>query len=502
MRNLLIVLGVPVDQLTLEGALERIDAFVASGRATGKSHQIATVNTDFVVNALHDPDLRHILRTADMTTADGAPVVWAARLLGLPLEDRVAGADLVPSLATHAAERGYSLYLLGGGPGVAAQAARILVARNPGLRIAGVASPPYSSVAEVEPAILEDIRRAQPDILLVALGNPKQEKWVDMYADDLGVPVCIGVGGTLDMIAGVTRRAPRWSHRIGLEWLFRLAQEPRRLWQRYVRDGLYFSWFFLLQWWQLRRLSLMAAPIPAQVRIVAERQPVVQVSGRIDVTSLADLRTHVAIAQSGAPRLIIDLSEATFLDSAALGVLVDLTRQARERGGDLVLCGLAQPIAEVIGLLKLDSFFTIVDDLASAMQATAEPAPAPADGPYEANRWTVARMIRELDAYTIQPVLDACLAIIDRNPRLVLDFGETRFLSSAGMAALVKLQRAARLRGGDLRLAGCTHDVRLAIELVRLDAVIAIFPDVQAATADAPDAPAALPLRQSVPSTL
>lgn len=492
MRRLLIVLGVPVDELTLESALERIDEFIAVGRASGKCHQIATINADFVVNALHDPDLRHILRTVDMATADGTPVVWAARLLGVPLKDRVAGADLVPALAARAAERGYSLYLLGGRPGVAARAAAILEQRYPGLRIVGVAAPQHGPAIATDPALLEEIRRARPDILLVALGNPKQEQWINMYAADLGVPVSIGVGGTLDMIAGVTKRAPRWSHGIGLEWLFRLAQEPRRLWRRYARDGIYFSWFFLRQWWKLRR-AYPPAPEPPQPPVAeAGPGPVLAVIGRLEAANLGEFRARAAVALAESPLLVVDLSAATFLDSAALGALVDLTRSAREQGGDLALCALPQPVAEVIGLLKLDTFFSIYADVDEALKQAAAPADPPARLEREAEDWTVVRMLRDLDAYNAQALLDSCLASLEHNPRLVLDFSATRFLSSAGMAALVKLQRAAQLRGGGLRLVNCSREVRLAIELVRLDTIIPLYGDMPSAVAAEPEAAAAL----------
>src|SRR5919205_2262938 len=126
MRKLLIILGVPVDDLTMDQALGRIEEFIHIGRATGRSHQIATVNADFVVNSLHDPELRRILQEADMATADGMPLVMGARMLGVPLTGRVTGADLVPALAERAAREGYSIFLLGARPGIAAQAAQIL----------------------------------------------------------------------------------------------------------------------------------------------------------------------------------------------------------------------------------------------------------------------------------------------------------------------------------------------------------------------------------------
>ena len=197
MHKQIIILGVPIDDLNMEQALDRLEEFIEIGRKEGKTHHVATVNADFAVKARNDPELRQILLEIDMATADGMPLVWGARLLGMHLEGRVTGADLVPALAERAAKKEYTLYFLGAAPGVAAQAAEILKARYPGLKIVGVVSPPKSSILQMDPAIVEDIRRTKPDVLLVAFGNPKQEKWISLYRRELSVPVMICVGGLL-----------------------------------------------------------------------------------------------------------------------------------------------------------------------------------------------------------------------------------------------------------------------------------------------------------------
>jgi len=254
MRNVQVIAGVPIDDLTMEQALDRIASYIASGRP----HQIATVNADFCVKAWDDPELRHILRSADMLTPDGMPLVWGARLLGVPLEGRVTGADLVPAMAQRGAEEGWRFYFLGAGPGIAARAAEALRQRHPGLQVVGVYSPPLSSVVEMDEQIVARIRDLRPDVLLVAFGNPKQEKWIHMHARELGVPVSIGIGGTFDLIAGATRRAPAWMQRAGLEWLYRLLQEPRRLWRRYLGTNSIFCGKLFLQ---LTRLKKYDRPI-------------------------------------------------------------------------------------------------------------------------------------------------------------------------------------------------------------------------------------------------
>ena len=178
MRRLLVILGTPIDEVNMDEALSRMEHFVAVGRATGKTHQIATVNADFVVKALRDEQLRHILQNADMATADGMPLVWGARLLGVPLAGRVTGADMVPALAERAAERGYSIYFLGAAPGVAERAVDVLKERHPALRVAGIDAPskelPFPAVT---PLFSLRIRvRPSPDILLVALWQSEAGK--------------------------------------------------------------------------------------------------------------------------------------------------------------------------------------------------------------------------------------------------------------------------------------------------------------------------------------
>ena len=268
MRKLLIILGTPIDDINMGEALDQIDAFIAAGRTSGKGHQIATINADFVVKSLHDAELRRILQEADMATADGMPLVWSARLLGVPIEGRVTGADMVPALAERAAQKGHSIYFLGAAPGIAEKAAKILLLQYPGLKIAGIASPSVEAVQNGDPAIIVACKAANPDILLVAFGNPKQEKWIYRHAQELGIPVMIGVGGTFDFIAGVTKRAPQWMQQNGLEWIYRLVQQPGRLWKRYITDLFGFGYFFLWQWWIMYTYPEKFCPISALRNVV------------------------------------------------------------------------------------------------------------------------------------------------------------------------------------------------------------------------------------------
>jgi len=427
-----------------------------------------------------------------MATADGMPLVWGARLLGVNLAGRVTGADMVPALAERANQKGYTLYLLGAAPGVAARAAEVLQARCPNLQIVGVASPPYGSILEMDPAIAEGVRAAHPDILLVAFGNPKQEKWISMNSRSLPVPVMIGVGGTLDLIAGVTRRAPAWMQHGGLEWLYRLVQEPKRLWRRYVVDLVSFGLFFLRQWWVMRKGS-PSTLLPTAGSVLVDGTAILTVQGRLDRGNQAGFVRQAEEALAATSYVIVDLGRAEFLDSSAIGTLVGLTKRVREAGGELWLAAVPAPIGRVLALLRLDRFFEVRPDVATALaerrgqvfrvppQPGGDDSVATEIGRHSEAAVNVIAMPRRLDAITTPAVLEQCIAAVARNPRLILDFSLTTFLASAGMAAMIKLNRQAREAGGELRVAGCVGDVLRTLKLTRLDTVIPLYPDIAAA---------------------
>jgi len=368
MRKLLIILGTPIDDINMGEALDQISTFIADGRMSGKGHQIATINADFVVKSLHDAELRRILQEADMATADGMPLVWSARLLGVPIEGRVTGADMVPALAERAAQKGHSIYFLGAAPGIAEKAAKILQQQYPGLQIAGIASPSVEAVQKGDQTIIAACKAANPDILLVAFGNPKQEKWIYRHAQELGVPVMIGVGGTFDFIAGVTKRAPRWMQQSGLEWIYRLIQQPSRLWKRYITDLFGFGYFFLWQWWIMRQKASTSPILPTSELLTVRETVIINVQGRVDRSNQNAFAEKAYRALAEQPYLILNLAQTDFLDSSAIGTLVALCKQARERGGNLWLTNVPRTISQVFSLLRLDQFFTVCHSVEEALQ--------------------------------------------------------------------------------------------------------------------------------------
>ncbi|MBS2011586.1 MAG: WecB/TagA/CpsF family glycosyltransferase [Deltaproteobacteria bacterium] len=228
--------GLIFDDVTMTEATARV---VELAKMRDRPRYVCTGNLDHLAIAATDHEFRDAYLNADLVVADGAPVVWLSKLGGTPLKERVAGSDLFWTLGRASAESGITLFFLGGVEGAADKAKAVLEERYPGVKIVGTYCPPFATFAtdEEQDRIRDVVKAANPDVLLVAFGAPKQEKWIAKHKDRLGVPVSIGVGGSFEMAAGILKRAPVWMQKVGLEWAFRFAQQPRRLFDRYiVRD--------------------------------------------------------------------------------------------------------------------------------------------------------------------------------------------------------------------------------------------------------------------------
>ncbi|WP_326825749.1 WecB/TagA/CpsF family glycosyltransferase [Streptosporangium sp. NBC_01756] len=243
MRRRVRVAGLAIDPMT-EG--EVVDHVVDTLKRGDGGH-LVTPNVDISWAASRDPEVRKIIEGADLVVADGMPLVWAAKLLGTPLPGRVAGADLIWSLTEAATFYRYPIYLLGGPPGVAGEAADRLIDRYPGLLVAGTDTPPYGF--EASPESCQEVRdavvAAGPRLVFVGLGFPKQDRLIAMLRKDLPGTWFVGCGSAIAFAAGAVRRAPTWMQRAGLEWFFRLLNEPGRLARRYLLHDLPFALWLL-----------------------------------------------------------------------------------------------------------------------------------------------------------------------------------------------------------------------------------------------------------------
>ena len=240
------ILGIQIHNVTRAETLTLMERMIEAGEA----HMICTPNADHVVRAQRDSEFREIIERADLVVADGMAIVYAARILGTPFKENVGGRLLLPAFAQRSAVKGYRLFLLGGSTeDVAKQAVVRLRMDYPGVNIVGTYTPPYMpEFDEGETGrMLRAVNQAKPDVLFVCLGTPKQEKWIARNLKRIEAPVSLGIGAALDVLAGKIRQPPAWMTKIGLEWLFRLVQEPKRLARRYLWDDPRFLWLVLQQ---------------------------------------------------------------------------------------------------------------------------------------------------------------------------------------------------------------------------------------------------------------
>ncbi|MEW6370583.1 MAG: WecB/TagA/CpsF family glycosyltransferase [Pseudomonadota bacterium] len=240
MNDAITLMGCRIDNLSMEETLVRIEEFIRSG----KPHQHVVVNVDKLVKASRDPELRRIVNDCALVNADGMPVVWASRLLGKPLKERVAGIDLFEALMRRAGEKGWRVFLLGAREEVVAAVAETYRRRYPQLAIAGWRNGYWKGEAE-EAQVAEQVRASGADLLFVAISSPKKEQFLGRWQAEMKIPFAMGVGGTFDVAIGLVKRAPRWMQRAGLEWFYRFLQEPRRMFRRYFIDDMAFIWLFI-----------------------------------------------------------------------------------------------------------------------------------------------------------------------------------------------------------------------------------------------------------------
>jgi N-acetylglucosaminyldiphosphoundecaprenol N-acetyl-beta-D-mannosaminyltransferase len=318
MNSPALLFGVPIDDLTMDETVDAIGELVDEGRRHGRSHQVATVNVDFLVNALDDPEVHALLQDAALNIADGTPVVWGSRLAGFPLRERVAGADLVPRLVAESAGRGWRIHLFGSAPGVAERAVELFRSSHPDAEVSGASGPVVSPDGAVPDGVLDEVASVDADILCVALGNPKQERFIAAHRDRLQVPVMMGIGGTLDLLVGDRRRAPGWAQHSGIEWVFRAAQEPGRLGRRYARDAVVYGPRLVAYLRTLRRhrggCALQVASDGADLRVSFA-------SGTPNPSALADLVGLLRLARrTGRAVDVVGLSAGTRADLDALAL--------------------------------------------------------------------------------------------------------------------------------------------------------------------------------------
>ncbi len=378
-RESIALFGIPVDDLTMDSAIDAVFQMTDTYRHDEEPRYVATVNVDFIINTLswrtsrsRHPELLNILRKADLVTPDGMPVIWASKLMDSPLSERVTGSDMVPAIAERAAKVNKSIFLFGGSRWITENAAEKLVTDYPGLKIAGTYTPPVATVgedildsSERDQEIVKMINTSGADILLIALGNPKQEIWFERNRSHLKVPVSIGIGGTFGFITGAVSRAPAWMQKSGLEWIHRIMQDPGRLWKRYFNGLVKLSTNILLPI-LIHKLIKTSAMLKRPVKY-SESKTKKNIEKREDIAILAMpsrfTRKSASVIKerlSGCKESIIlfDFSDTVFMDLYAMGFIVNtLSHPDKERS--LFLTGINRVL---ISMLKFNRVWDICKD--------------------------------------------------------------------------------------------------------------------------------------------
>jgi N-acetylglucosaminyldiphosphoundecaprenol N-acetyl-beta-D-mannosaminyltransferase len=488
------ILGVRFDNVTITETLEIIERMIA----TRQPHYAVTANVDFVVQAQTDVELRRIFFDAHLVLCDGTPLVWASRLLGNPLCERVAGADIVPLLIQLAETKGYRVFFLGAAPESIERAVANVRARHPGLTICGHYSPPFNQLLEMNH---DEIRRrvleAQPDLLFVSLGCPKQEKWVAMNYRALGVPVTIGVGATIDFLAGQVRRAPLWMQRSGLEWVFRLLQEPRRLYRRYSKDIRVFGVRLLGQLWHLlnsRRsargnvgteeglaevhdagISKSAAGEDACTLEIRHAPPVLEVEGIRK--SLPPFNKLAA----GGDNCLLDLSQVEFIDSTGVAALMKLNREVAMKDRHLILVAPTPAVTRFLAFMRLEGFFVSAESFAAArsiLRARAREREAKVcvavSDTFRALVW-----YGEITAVNVDQVWERTRSYLEEAGKVLhgssqpgsitIDLSVVTFIDSSGLGLMVRARRFAAQSGLKVRFANPQSAVLNVVQIARLE---------------------------------
>jgi len=468
-RDPIAILGVPFDNVTTPETL----AIIAEMIASGQPHCAATANVDFIVQALEDVELRRILFDMHLVLADGMPIVWASRFLGNPLPERVTGSGLIPLLLAEAEQRGWRVFFLGGTEESVALAAEKTRAKHPQLQLVGAYSPPFKRLLEMDHEdILRRIHEARPDILLVAFGCPKQEKWINMHYRKAGVPFSVGVGATIDFLAGTFKRAPGWMQKTGTEWIFRMLQEPGRLVKRYGKDLWVFGRVIWQQWWHLRQWKKSpAATAPAVVSPDLPGLVIIKTPETLGAAEVQQLRGEWQQAVE-LHDVIFDLAATKLTDSTGMGLLIRLRKRSRELGHGMVLVSPGTQMQAALALMKLADFFAVETSLSAArVRVKSETGGAQLSVRTQAEtlmiRWqgdVTAETAPELATRT-----QGQLQRVTPGQRVVIDLGGVAFADSTGVGLMVRLRKQALRNNLNLAFAQPNANVLNVLHLLKID---------------------------------
>ena len=435
------ILGVPFDSVNLTETLTLAGQMIASGQP----HYALSVGVDFLAEAMDDVELRHILFDAHLVMAEDKTVVWASKILGNQLPENIAVTSLIPGLLALAEQKSWRVFFLGGDEGLAEK----IRLRHPKLQLAGAYLPPEKPLLEMDHAdIRRRLRAAKPDLLLVAFGSPKQEKWISMNYREAGVPFVLGAGASFDFLASEVK--------------------PQK------RAGKQFSKFIravLRQWWRLRAKKSSSPVAAANVIPDPFGNLVVRAPARLGAAEAQAAQSEWLRAVENS-HVMFDLTDTVFADSTGIGVLIRLRKRAREAGWQFFLIAPRPPVEAALKLMKLDDFFTIQASFAGVrtlMESAAGAAAVTSD--VQENelqiRWSgevTALNAIELGAYT-----EAELSQVSPGMTVVIDLSRVTFVDSTGIGLMVRFKKNLKRRDINLKFANVIKPVRNVVSQTQLE---------------------------------
>lgn len=486
------ILGVPVDNLSLGSTVQRILSMIEDYRLDWRPRQVVTVNVDFLMNSLswlpfgpaRHPELLEILRNADLVTADGMPIVWLSRLLNAPIQARVTGADLVPALAKKIAQTGHSIYFLGGKDNIGQQAADKLIKDYPGLNVAGVDSPfVYTEGEEMltadvqDKAILEKINKVSPDVLLIGFGNPKQELWFNRNSHKLKAAVTIGIGGTYEFVVGNVSRAPVWVQNSGFEWVYRILQDPKRLWKRYAiaipKLGIITIPLLLSNLIQRKKNQTLNHDNKVYTGNIVpglnSYEVKIKLSKQLDSQSMQIIINSWENYSQEYKNLIFDYIDVETIDSNALGMLIRLYKRLQKNQVSISSIGLLNN--NIIRLLKLSHVWDLINESEDREKL---PLFFPDQNKYiiiteQNKKLTIANLVGRLDASAIALMdFDESIQLLGDGD-CILDLSSLSFLDSTGLRFFFHLQRDLKRRNKQMILINLTEMTTQLLAITNLN---------------------------------
>ena len=358
-REVYCVLGMPVDAIGMQAVLSRIEA-AAAGRTP---YLISTANLNFLVKSQFDRIFRESLILSDLCTADGIPIIWIAWLAGIPIKERIAGSDIFDALkAQHNTAHPLKIFLFGGAEGVATAASRLLNAQPTGLYCVGSFYPGFCSAEEMSwDDIIDKINSSNADFLVASLGAQKGQSWLQRNHDRLSIPVRAHLGASLNFQAGTVRRAPPIMRKFGLEWLWRIKEEPY-LWRRYWDDGKVLLWllfthvlpFAFWTWWTRIKYDRRGEKLVVTTRTCSQQSIIVSLSGPATARNVKKVIPVLSEAIATKKHITLDFSNTRSIDARFLGLLLMLNKNLKSAGATSVYAGLSAELKKIFRLNGLD----------------------------------------------------------------------------------------------------------------------------------------------------